>query len=150
MENATRVDDALTVARFEPQADDFARFAEHGFRAVVSLQTHEEEQKLQPHEERRQAEAAGLAFLHQPVKGDALTPDSVDRFREALRALPKPALLHCASGKRAGAMALMHVAAERGMTGDAALEMARRLGIELGDGPLERLVRDYAERNARS
>ena len=35
-------------------------------------------------------------------------PELVDRFREKFPNLPKPVYAHCKSGKRAGAMVMMH------------------------------------------
>ena len=145
MDDTIRINDDLTVARYEPQEEDFARIVGEGFRSVVSLQTHEEDQKLKPDEERRWAEDAGLAFFHQPVSGDQLSEEMVDRFRAELAGLPKPSFLHCASGKRSGAMVMMHVAAEQGWTGEQTIEKAESMGFECDTPELEQFVKSYVD-----
>ena len=147
MENTIRMSDAYVVARFEPTRETFEQIAGEGFRSVVSLQTTGEDQKLPIEDERRTAEAAGLAFYHQPVSGHSLDDAAVDRFREALGRLPRPILLHCASGKRSGAMTMMHLASEQGMTGDEAIERAEEMGFECDTPELEAFVKDYVDRH---
>jgi len=147
MDNAVQVSDAFTVARFEPGRRAFAEIAEKGFRSVVSLQTRGEDQKVGPDEERALAEGAGLAFYQQDVTGGAMADAEVDRFREAVAALPKPVLLHCASGARSGALTIMHVAAEEGLTGDETLRKAEALGFRCEPPELERFVRSYVDRH---
>lgn len=145
MENTVTISDSITVARFEPDADEFARIAREGFRSVVSLQSGDEKQKNPPDDERRMVEQAGLAFYHQPVTKDSLSDDAVDRFREALESLPKPVLMHCASGKRAGAMAMMHMGTEKGMSGEEVIGKAAEMGFECDTPELERFVRSYVD-----
>lgn len=147
MKDAIRLSDTLTVIRFEPGRDDFPRIADEGFRSVVSLQTRGEDQKLPIAEERKAAESAGLAFHHHAVEGKDLDDATVDGFRDALSELPKPILLHCASGKRSGALAMMHLASERGMSGDETLEKAASMGFECDTPELESFVRDYVDRH---
>jgi protein tyrosine phosphatase (PTP) superfamily phosphohydrolase (DUF442 family) len=81
------------------------------------------------------------------VSGDALDDEVVDRFREAIGRLPRPILLHCASGKRSGAMTMMHVASEQGMTGDEAIAKAESMGFECDTPELEAFVKDYVDRH---
>ena len=147
MENTVRLNDDLVVARFEPAREDFRRIAAEGFRSVVSLQTRDEDQKVAIAEERKAAEDAGLAFHHQPVGKENLDDGMVDEFREALSRLPHPVLLHCASGKRSGAFAMMHLAAEEGMSGDETLEKAEAMGFECDTPELEDFVRGYVDRH---
>jgi uncharacterized protein (TIGR01244 family) len=147
MENAVRITDDFTVAKFEPDRAAFTRIAEEGFRSVVSLQTAEEEQKHKPDEERRLAEAAGLTFYHQGMSQKSLSDDEVDRFRVELERLPKPVLLHCASGKRSGAMTMMHVASQQGMSGEQVIEKAESMGFECDTPELEEFVKSYVDRH---
>ena len=73
----------------------------------------------------------------------------MDDFREALGRLPQPILLHCASGKRSGTLAMMHLASEQGMSGDETLEKADQMGFECDTPELESFVRDYVDRHRR-
>ena len=58
---------------------------------------------------RRAAEAAGLAFVVNPVIGGMLTMDNVKAQAEAIAAAPGPVLAYCASGNRSSIVwALAH------------------------------------------
>ena len=62
--------------------------------------------------------------------------------------LPRPVLLHCASGKRAGAMTLMAISATRGLDGDAALALGRAQGLDLTTEQIGQFVKTYADDKA--
>ncbi len=147
MENAVRITDDFTVAKFEPDKADFARITEEGFRSIVAMQTAGEDQKLKPDEERRLAEEAGLTFYHQGISKQDLSDQEVDRFRAELAKLPKPVLLHCTSGKRSGAMTMMHLASEQGMTGEQVIDKAEAMGFECDTPELEEFVKSYVDRH---
>ncbi|EMI18623.1 hypothetical protein RMSM_04451 [Rhodopirellula maiorica SM1] len=74
-----------------------------------------------------------------------ISPEVVDRFREQYRKLPKPVFAHCKSGKRAGAMMMMHIAAEQGMSGEQTLEQAEKMGFECDQPELEQFVKNYVD-----
>ena len=147
MDEVIRLDENYAVATSEPTRETFHDIAADGFRSVVSFQTQGEEQKLRIDEERRAADQAGLAFYHQAVSGESLDDEVVDRFRTAVSDLPKPVLLHCSSGKRAGAMIMMHLADETGLSGDEALKKAESMGFECDNPKLEAFVKSYVDRH---
>ena len=145
MKDTVQISEGLAVAKFAPDARTFAQIAEEGFRSVVNLRTKGEPQAISPEEERQLVESAGLTYLHHPVAGNQLSEHVVDGFREQVRSLPTPVLVHCASGRRAGAMVLMYQGAERKMSSDDLVAKARSLGLELGSAELEDFVRRYVE-----
>ena len=145
MKDIVRIDEDLAVAKFAPDRDAIRGIADAGFRSVVNNRTDNERQDLPPFEEGGAVAEAGMDYHHHPVAGDALDDFVVDSFREKLPGLPKPVLVHCGSGKRSGAMVMMHVASEQGMSGDEALRKAREAGIDLGN--IADFVRDYVERH---
>ena len=145
MQDIARIDDRFAVARFAPDRDAIRSFAEQGFRSVVNHRTDGERQDLPPFEEGGAVNEAGMDYLHHPVSGDSLDDFIVDSFREKVPGLPTPILVHCGSGRRAGALALMHVASEQGMSGEDALRKGREAGLELGS--LAEFVRNYVERH---
>lgn len=147
MQNAVAINDRFTIARYEPDARTFERFAEEGFRSVVNMQQRSEDQKLGPDEERRLAEAAGLTYLHHPVSKETLSDETVDTFRRRVSELPGPIVVHCASGKRSGALVMMHMAAASGLTGDQALKKAEDAGFECDSEELETFVKSYVDRH---
>lgn len=148
MDNVVTLDSNHSIARFAPDEAGLRQAAEEGFRSVVNFRTAEEKQEVTPDEERRIAEGAGLTYLHHPVSPDALDDELVDDFRRSLDDLPQPVLLHCASGKRAGAMALMAMAAKKGLGGEAAIDMGRKNGLDLSQEKIGQFVKDYADRKS--
>ncbi|WP_299358746.1 sulfur transferase domain-containing protein [uncultured Paracoccus sp.] len=147
MQDTVRMNDRFTVAKFAPEAEQIRQAAREGFRSLVNMQTDGEDEKLemQPDEEGREAEEAGLAYLHHPVDGEELSHDVVDAFRRKATELPAPVLVHCASGKRSGAFVMMHIASEQGMSGEEAIEKAEEMGFECDTPELEKFVRDYVD-----
>jgi protein tyrosine phosphatase (PTP) superfamily phosphohydrolase (DUF442 family) len=50
-----------------------------------------------------------MAYVHLPVPTNRLSGDLLARFHEEVSRLPKPVFVHCASGKRSGTFAVMHL-----------------------------------------
>lgn len=113
MQDVVQINERFTVAKFAPDPEQLRQASQEGFRSVVNMRT-ADEKGHDPHEEARAAEEAGLSYLHHPVSGDRLSDEVVDTFRRKANELPAPVLVHCASGKRSGAMVMMHLAAEQG------------------------------------
>ncbi|AHC99357.1 beta-lactamase hydrolase domain-containing protein [Leisingera methylohalidivorans] len=152
MQDTVEINDRFTVAKFAPDAEQVRRAAREGFRSIINMQTGNEEKKLgmQPEEEGIVAGEAGLTYLHYPVDADQLSDALVDLFRRKALELPSPVLAHCASGKRASAMVMMHVACEEGMGGDTVIAKAEEMGFECDTPELEKFVKDYvSNRNDR-
>lgn len=148
MENAVQINERFTVAKFAPGREALREAADEGFRSVVNMREADERHELEPDEERRAAEEAGLIYLHHPVSGRHLSDEVVDEFRRKATQMPAPMLVHCASGKRSGAVVMMHMAAETGMSGDEVIEKAASMGFECDTPGLEQFVRNYADRHA--
>ena len=148
MDEIITIDSNHIVALFNPDEAALRKAASAGVRSVVNFRTSDERGGLSLSDERRAAEAAGLNYLHHPVSADALDDQLVDDFRRSLDDLPQPVLLHCGSGKRAGALTLMTMAAERGLDGNAAIEMGRERGLDLSQEKIGQFVKDYADRKA--
>lgn len=143
-----RIDDQFMVGKAHPGEADLRELARSGVKSVVNLRTAAEEKQPQsPDEEGRLVRDLGMAYLHQPVAADAMKPDLVDEFRARLRDLPRPVFLHCASGQRSGAFTMMHIAVERGMSGEQTLEQAEKMGFECDTPELEGFVKNYVDRH---
>lgn len=147
MRDAVRIDDRFSVARFAPDAEALLQAAEEGFRSVVNMQARGEDTGLGPEREADAAQEAGLAYLHHPVDGGSLSDATVDGFRRRAAELPTPVLVHCATGKRSGAMVMMTLAAEQGMSGDDVIRRAGEMGFECDTPALEDFVRSYVDRH---
>ncbi|EAR51068.1 hypothetical protein OG2516_04199 [Oceanicola granulosus HTCC2516] len=145
MDNVVTLDPRFTVATFAPDQAALAQAQKDGFRAVVNLRTASEKPEIAPDEEERIAREAGLAYLHHPTAADGLDAAHVDEFRRHLASLPDPVLVHCASGKRAGALTLMALGAENGWSGDEALAHGRQAGLDLANEQIGGFVSRYLD-----
>ncbi len=147
MQDTVQINDRFTIAKFVPDAEQIRQAAQEGFKSLVNMQTRDETAKLKmkPQEEGQEAEDAGLAYLHEPVDGADLSDSVVDEFRRKAAELPAPMLVHCASGKRSGAMVMMHVGCEQGMTGDEVIQKAEEMGFECDTSQLENFVKTYVD-----
>ena len=97
----TPVSDLLhTAAQLTPA--DMPAVARAGFKAVINNRPDREGGPEQPSADmlRQAAEAAGLAYVHQPVSPTHVHPQDVQRFAAHLMALPQPVLAFCRTGTR--------------------------------------------------
>ncbi|MDB5455977.1 MAG: family phosphatase, partial [Caulobacter sp.] len=99
MTDFRRVTDQLSVS---PQItpDDVAQAAAQGFVMVINNRP-DGEDLAQPTSDQIQAaaQAAGLAYVHIPVRGGP-TPDQVEAMRAAAESADGPVLAFCRSGTR--------------------------------------------------
>jgi uncharacterized protein (TIGR01244 family) len=99
MSDFRRVTDSLSVSPQVTEAD-MARAAAEGFVLVINNRPDGEDPN-QPSAATIEAaaRAAGLDYLHVPVRGGP-TPDQVDAVRAAVEAADGPVLAFCRSGTR--------------------------------------------------
>lgn len=144
---AMKINDQVTVGP-QPSEEELKKLSQQGFKSVVNFRTEgEEDQPLSPKEEGRKVEALGLNYISIPVSMKSATPETVDQFRQRYADLPKPVFAHCKSGKRAGAMVMMHIASEQGMSGDEALKQAEQMGFKCDQPELKQFVQQYVDRH---
>ena len=137
----------FAVSTAPPSEGDLRALAEDGYKAVVNLRCQDEaDQPLAPDRGGEVVASLGLEYCHLPVAGGTISDELVDEFRASVEALPKPVLVHCASGKRAGAFTIMHLASQQGMSGDATLQKAADMGFVCDEPALENFVRNYVDR----
>jgi uncharacterized protein (TIGR01244 family) len=149
MEKVMKINDQVAVGA-QPSEDQLQQLGKQGFKTVVNFRTEDEDmQPLSPQAEGEQVKAAGMAYLHIPVSMKSIGPELVDQFREKYPDLPKPIFAHCKSGKRAGAMVMMHMAVEQGMTGDQTLQRAKEMGFECDQPKLEQFVRQSVDEHSK-
>ncbi|MEQ8397921.1 protein tyrosine phosphatase family protein [Thalassobaculum sp.] len=150
MDDVIQINSHFTVAKSALDEAGIRQAAEDGFQTIVNLRTENEKQSLDPEAEGRIVRDQGLSYLHHPVSGDDLSDKVVDRFRRTARTLPGPILVHCATGKRSGAMVMIHLAVEQGLSGDQAVEKAAHLGFECDTPELEEFVKGYVDRHTKA
>lgn len=148
MSNRMKLTDDITVGP-QPTESEIKSLPAEGFMSVVNFRTTGEEgQPLSPDDELQRVHEAGMNYLHVPVSMDGMDQSKVDSFREQFASLPKPVFAHCKSGKRAGAMTMMHMAVEHGMTGEQALQKAEEMGFECDKPELMQFVKSYINKRA--
>jgi uncharacterized protein (TIGR01244 family) len=149
MQNTMQINNQVTVGP-QPSEQDIQQLSEQGFKTVVNFRTEgEDEQPLSPDAEGEKVQAAGMDYLNIPVAMKSMGLELVDQFRAKFDDLPKPVFAHCKSGKRAGAMVMMHMAVEQGMTGEQTLQQAEQMGFECDQPELKKFVKDYVDNNSK-
>lgn len=110
----------------QPSQQDFALAKDEGFETIVNLRQDSE----LPWEERRIVEGLGMNYVHEPISGVRdLTDERLGQLRELLRDVKKPAMIHCASSNRVGAIWYVSRVLDQGVSPDAALAEAKRAGL---------------------
>lgn len=145
-----KITDGLSVGG-QPSQDGLRRLAEEGVKTVVNLRTTgEKDQPLSPEEEGQQVGELGMRYVHIPVSMKSLEPEQVERFRAELKNSPFPVFVHCASGKRAGAFAMMATAVEAGMSGEDTLKQAESMGFKCDVPELKEFVTSFVDAHVKS
>lgn len=139
----------VKVGRTPPSEVELAALHRDGVRAVIDLRTDAElpGPNFGPTEEADLARAYGMEAIRIPITIARVGKADLDVVGEALRGTPKPVLIHCASGKRAGMIALVHTAIETGTPGAEMLEMARHLDVAPGDPAQLQIYSDYVDQH---
>jgi uncharacterized protein (TIGR01244 family) len=149
MENIKRINDQLAVAMGQVTPEELQQAAQEGYKSVLNLRSPNEEGFLS--DEQQQAEAAGLKYVNVPVKPDGMSDELADQVLQEIDQLPKPALIHCKSGMRSGAMTLMYVAIQQGMTADEAMAMGKQNGFDCDSNPkMKQFFEHYVSEHAKA
>jgi uncharacterized protein (TIGR01244 family) len=124
----------------QPRMEHFAKLKADGVKAVLNLRTPGEHRA---DEEKAAVEQAGLKYFNIPVVYTAPTDAQVDEFlRLTDDPANRPMFIHCTAAIRVGAFWMIRRAVRDGLSADAALEDARKVG--LANAPhLEEFARKY-------
>lgn len=127
--------DGITSAG-QPDAAALRVFADSGYKVVIDMRGPDEDRGFE--DERASVEALGMDYVFFPISSTAdINFESARKLNELLESTDGPALLHCASGNRVGAvLALRH-----SLTG-ASPEESIAYGKNAGLTRLEDVVRD--------
>lgn len=124
--NFREVDPGLYAAG-QPAPADWQALRAAGVRSVINLRAPSEQPEAT---EPSEVALAGMAYASIPVAdGSALGQTLVRRLDEAMRALPPPWLVHCASANRVGAALALRAAWHGGLEPMAALALGQRAGL---------------------
>lgn len=124
----------------QPRLEHFEKLKAEGVKAVLNLRTPGEHRA---EEERAAVEKAGMKYFNIPVVYTAPTNEQVDEFlRVTDDPANRPMFIHCTAAIRVGAFWMVRRALRDGMSVDAALEDANKVGLR--NAPhLEEFARAY-------
>lgn len=124
----------------QPRLEHFARLKADGVKAVLNLRTPGEHRA---EEEQAAVERAGMKYFNIPVVYTAPTDAQVDEFlRITDDPANRPMFIHCTAAIRVGGFWMIRRALRDGLSVDAALEDARKVGL-IGAPHLEEFARSY-------
>jgi protein tyrosine phosphatase (PTP) superfamily phosphohydrolase (DUF442 family) len=111
----------------QPTLEGLRRIAENGYKAVVNLRGPKEPFDLAA--EQKLAAELGLKYYGVPVTGDP-TLEQAKQFLDVMNRLKdEKVFVHCATANRAGAMVMISRVLRDGLSLDAALAEAKRIGL---------------------
>lgn len=146
MENAKKINDEITVSG-QVTLEQLQQAANEGFKSVLNLRSPDEEGFWM--EEQEAVESLGLDYTNSPVQVATLTEELATTILKQIDTLPKPALIHCGVGIRAGAMALMNLATRQGMTTQKVFELAGQIGFDCTANPqMKVFFQNYVEQHS--
>ncbi len=150
MDKPLKINEEVTIGP-QPSEGQLQELKGEGFNSVVNFRTEDEEdQPLSPDAEGEKVKGLGMDFMHVPVSMKTMGPEVVHQFRHKYPSLKKPVFAHCKSGKRAGAMVMMHLACENGMTGEQTVQRAKDLGFECDQPELVEFVTNYVNTHTKA
>jgi uncharacterized protein (TIGR01244 family) len=125
------IGDKLAIAG-ELTADELRALSERGYRVVVDLRSDGEPttRGMTPWDERRVAAGLGLTYRQVPIEVSSFDHPTVETVRRMLRETRGRVLLHCRSGRRAAALAVIYLSCDEHLPLREALGRARALGVD--------------------
>jgi uncharacterized protein (TIGR01244 family) len=139
MEDAKKVSEKFSVAG-QLTPEDLKQASQAGFKSVLNLRSSSEANSLP--DEQQQAEAVGLEYANVPLQPSVAEGSSVSKALEQLEALPKPVLIHCGAGLRAGAIAMIATAKEQNWTLEQLTEKATEIGLNLNQAHIQQFIQE--------
>lgn len=125
--------------------EDLAR--KDGLRSLVNLNTEGEPgETMSPNVEASWAHALDLRHERVSFAADLPRSGDADRFLQALASVPTPVFVHSQHGRRAAAMILVHLGLERRISGAAAVQAAKGLGVTCALDSLRRFAESEVDR----
>ncbi|MBE8990920.1 beta-lactamase hydrolase domain-containing protein [Nostoc sp. LEGE 12450] len=146
MSNTKKVSEDLSAAG-QPTPEELKQAAQEGFKSVLNLRSPDESGFLS--DEQQQAQAAGLQYANIPLKPSEANQELTEAAIQEIENLPKPILIHCAAGARAGGIALISNAISEGLTYEEISQKAQELGFNLEQPHLKQfLLEKYIAKQA--
>ena len=122
----------------QPTDEQLAVLAEAGFRTVINLRQPDERGTVGEAEKVAQL---GMTYVALPIGGvDDLSEENAIALAAALDEAARPALLHCGSGNRVGALLALKALWLDGAGAEEAMEVGRQAGLTRLEPAVRKLV----------
>ena len=132
LRNGVMVSEGI-LAGGQPTEEQLAGLADAGYKTVINMRLPDEQGNTQG----EAVEAAGMNYVTVPIEGAAgLSEERARAFAEALDAAERPALVHCGSGNRVGALFALKAFYVDGATADEAIQFGLDAGMTRLEGPV--------------
>ncbi|ALB42262.1 beta-lactamase [Anabaena sp. WA102] len=142
MTDFKKINDDLSIAG-QISAEELRKLAIEGFKSVLNLRDPDENGFF--HDEKQEAQIVGLEYTNIPLNSQAPNQELTAEAILEIDHLPKPILIHCAGGARAGGIALIAEAIQSGFTYEEIAQKANELSINLEQPHLKQfLVENFA------
>ena len=128
----------------QPSAEQVEEAARAGYRTIVNLRAPGEKGEW---DEATKATELGLSYISMPIAGmEAITVEAAGRLAEILDDPETlPAMVHCASGNRVGALFALKAHHLDGADIETALAAGREAGLTKLEGAVRELLENSAE-----
>ena len=123
--NAIQPEEGLLIAG-QPTAKQLKAAAKAGYKTVIDLRPLSEDRGF---DEEKAARKAKLEYSNIAVTPDTLDTSTIKYFLTVLSNAERPALIHCASGNRAGGLYYAWLVLEKGVPEDQAMAQAQAAGL---------------------
>ncbi len=110
-DNFKKVSDDFTVGG-QVTPEELKQASEAGFKSVLNLRSSTEQGVL--NDEQQYAVNSGLDYANIPLQPTSVDEELVNQALAEIEQLPKPILIHCGAGLRAGAIALIATSVKEG------------------------------------
>lgn len=135
----------------QPASEDLTKLSQQGIRAIVNLREPSEDgDPTSSRDEGIKARELGMEYLNVPLPKQEIGTPQIDDLRTKLGMLPRPVFIHCESGARSGAVAIIDKAIQSGWTGEKTLQKAKSAGFPCDQPELSEFVRRYVDEHRQS
>ena len=111
----------------QPDEEHLKSLAEAGYKTVIDLRASEEDHGL---DEEEIVQEAGMEYVNIPVGHETIDDETFERFRGLMTdSGRRPALVHCSSANRVGALLIPYLVLDEGKNREAAVETGEEVGL---------------------
>jgi uncharacterized protein (TIGR01244 family) len=135
-----QISDELSIAA-QVTLEQLQQAVQNGFKSVLNLRCSQEPGFWK--DEQEQTEVLGLNYAHVPLIPAEADEQLLAEAMLAVEYLPKPILIHCASGSRASAIALIDIAVQENLTFAEVKNKAQEISLELDQPYLQHFLKNH-------